>query len=262
MSYPLKSKSKNNYDPKLVVVGVVFVLLLLLSIFFPAFLRSTTQMAMKPLWFFKDKTGDTFSFVTNFVGFKSSLIKENEMLKDELGTLRLTKMDYDTLFKENEELKAMVGMKKSNMRVMANVLSKPPQSPFDTLVVGSGKNSGIEIGNKVYVSDSIIIGQISDASDETAVVKLFSTGGEKNEVVLSRTGQSFVIVGNGGQNFSLEIPKDTDIVWGDSLVLLGSSDFVVATVYYVDTSSQSSFKTVHMKVPSSINSLKRVFIGN
>jgi hypothetical protein len=61
-------------------------------------------MAMKPLWFLKDKTGSTFSFATNFISFKSSLIKENEILKDELGRLRLNKIDYDILFKENEEL--------------------------------------------------------------------------------------------------------------------------------------------------------------
>jgi cell shape-determining protein MreC len=216
---------------------------------------------MRPLWFFKDKTGNTFSFVTNFVSFKSSLIKENELLKDELGRLRLTKIDYDILFKENEELKAMNSMKKSSMRVIANVLSKPPQSPFDTLVLDSGKNSGIELGDKVYISDSIIVGTISEVLDDTSVVKLFSTGGEKNEVVLARTGQSFVIVGGGGQNFSLEVPKETDILWGDTLVYPGSSDFALATVYFVDSSSQSSFKTVHMRIPSSVYMVKRVFVG-
>ncbi len=217
---------------------------------------------MKPLWMFGEKTSGTFSFVTNFLTFKTSLIKENELLKDELGRLRLTKIDYDNLFKENEELKAMVSMKKSSMRAIANVLSKPPQSPFDTLVLGSGKDLGIEVGNKVYISDSIMIGEISDVSDETSIVKLFSAGGEKREVILSRTGQSFVITGSGGQNFNLEVPKDTDILWGDSVLFPGSSDFVVAVVYFVDSNSQSSFKTVHMRVPASVNQTKRVFIGN
>jgi cell shape-determining protein MreC len=262
MNFLLKSKPKKTFDSKTVIAISVFLLFLVLSVIFPGFFRGTTQALMKPLWLFRYKTGDTFSFAWNFISFKSSLIKENELLKDELGRLRLTKIDYDVLFKENEELKAMLSMKKSSMRAVANVLSKPPQSPFDTMVLASGKNAGIEIGNKVYISDNIIIGQISDVSDETSVVKLFSTGGEKIEVILLRTGQSFVITGSGGENFSLEIPKDTDIVWGDSLVLQGSSDFVLATVYFVDSSSQSSFKTVHMRVPGNLYQTKRVFVGS
>lgn len=262
MNFPLKSKPKRSYDPKILIILGVFFFFLLLTYFFPAFFKSTTQIAMKPLWFFKEKTGSTFSFVTDFISFKSSLIKENEILKDELGRLRLNKIDYDILFKENEELKVMLGMKKSEMRIISNVLSKPPQSPFDTLIINSGTNSGVEIGNKVYVSDSIIIGQVSDVSDETSTVKLFSTGGEKNEVILSRTGESFVITGAGGENYTVEVPKDTDIVWGDSLVYPGNSDYILATVYFVDSSSQSSFKTVHLRVPNGVYQVKRVFVGN
>ncbi len=235
---------------------------LLLTFFFPGFFRSSAQMAMKPLWFLKEKTGNTFSFATNFISFKSSLIKENEILKDELGRLRLNKIDYDILFKENEELKAMLGMKKSEMRIVSNVLSKPPQSPYDTFVLGSGKNSGVQVGNKVYISDNIIIGEISDVSDDTSVARLFSTGGEKHEVILARTGESFVITGSGGENFTVEVPKDADIVWGDSLVHPGNSDYILATVYYVDISSQSSFKTINMRVPGGVNKIKRVFVGN
>ncbi len=262
MNFPLKSKPKKNYDPKYFVILGVFFMFLLLTFFFPGFFRSSAQMAMKPLWFLKEKTGNTFSFATNFISFKSSLIKENEILKDELGRLRLNKIDYDILFKENEELKAMLGMKKSEMRIVSNVLSKPPQSPYDTFVLGSGKNSGVQVGNKVYISDNIIIGEISDVSDDTSVARLFSTGGEKHEVILARTGESFVITGSGGENFTVEVPKDADIVWGDSLVHPGNSDYILATVYYVDISSQSSFKTINMRVPGGVNKIKRVFVGN
>ncbi len=262
MNFLLKSKPKRNFDPKIVTVVVVFLVLMLASFLFPSFLRNSSQLFMRPFWAFKEKTYGTFSFAWDFISFKSSLIKENELLKDEVGRLRLTKIDYDTLFKENEELKAMVAMKKSSMRAIANILSKPPQSPFDTLVLSSGKDAGLEVGNKVYISDSIIIGTVSDVLNETSVARLYSAPGEKSEVVLSRTGQSFVIEGSGGENFTLEVPKDTDILWGDSLVLQGSSDFVLATVYFVDSSSQSSFKTVHMRVPVSLYQVKRVFIGN
>lgn len=262
MNFLLKSKPKRTYDVKILIILGVFGFFLLLSYLFPVFFKSTAQVAMKPLWYFKEKTGTTFSFATDFISFKSSLIKENEILKDEVGRLRLNRIDYDLLFKENEELKAMLGMKKSEMKLVTNVLSKPPQSPFDTLVLSSGKDSGIEVGDKVYISDSIIVGEISDVYDQTSIAKLYSTGGLKTEVIVSRTGESFVITGAGGENFTLEVPKDTDILWGDTFIYPGNDDYILATVYYVDTNSQSSFKTINMRIAGGMNKLKRVFVGN
>ena len=112
----------------------------------------------------------------------------------------------------------------------------------------------------VYISDTLIIGVISDVNSNSSIVTLFSNGGQENEVISSRTGSSFVIIGDGGSNFELEVPKETDILWGDVFTYPSARNSVLATVYFVDSNSQSSFKTVHLKFPSNIFQTKRVFI--
>ncbi len=217
---------------------------------------------MSPFWILRDKTVNSFRFVTSFVSFKSSLIKENDRLKEELAGLRLNEIDYDILVKENEELKSEFGRASSDGVIIAGVLSKPPQSPYDTFVIDVGSNSAVSVGNKVYISNRIIIGSISSVTEKTGVVKLFSTGGEKQEVISDRTGASFVITGSGGADFELEVPKDTDIVWGDSFLYPGLNSAVLSTVYYIDVTSQSSFKIVHARVPGNVFQVRRVFVEN
>lgn len=260
MNFPLKSKPKKNYDLRIIVAVCLFLFLSVTAYIFPTFFSGASHVAMKPMWFFKDKTISTFSYFSHFFYLKSSLIKENQLLKDELGNLRLNKIDYEVLFKENEELRAKMGMKSTKAKLISNILSKPPQSRFDTFVISNGSKDGINVGNLVYISDSVVVGKISDVYDTTAIVKLFSTSGEIHEATLSRTGATFVLNGSGGANFQIELPKDVDIVWGDSLIYPGEKDSIMATVYFVDTNSQSSFKTIYLRIPGNVFQSKRVLV--
>ena len=148
----------------------------------------------------------------------------------------------------------------SKSRVLSRVLSKPPYSPYDTFVVDVGSNEGILQGSKVYLSDNIIIGVVKNVTSQTTLVELFSSGSLKQEAVLSRTGESFTLVGQGGANFKIEVPKDTDILWGDVFVYPNMQHYVLGSVYYIDVNSQSSFKTVYLRIPGNVFSVQYVFV--
>jgi len=215
---------------------------------------------MIPLWTLKEKSVNFTYYIGNFFVWKSNLIKENSKLKDEISVYKLNKIDYDLLVKENEELKESVGRNVSTNRTLSKVLSKPPQSPFDTFVVDVGSGSGITVGNRAYISDTIILGLVSETTENTSIIKMFSNGDQSVVSVSSRTGANFVLEGIGGANFKVVVPKETDIVWGDSFLHSGLKDSVMAVVYYVDTNSQSSFKTVHLRMPGNVFQTKSVFI--
>ena len=89
---------------------------------------------------------------------------------------------------------------------------------------------------------------------------LFSSSNQKQESVVLRTGASFEIFGKGGSNFQMEVPKDTDIIWGDVFEHPGLTTSVIGTVYYIDSNSQSSFKTIFMRVPGNVFDAKWVFV--
>lgn len=260
MIYLLKSKSKNSYPWKIIFIIVIFILLSLFGFLFPSFSRSTAFLLGRPLWFWSEGVVKPFNTVQDFFIFKNRLISRSLSLEDEVTALKLKVVDYDILLKENQDLKNKLGRGFSSARLFTKVLSKPPRSPYDTFVVDLGSNAGVQIGDKVYLSENVILGEIKSVTSATSIFELFSSGSGKVEAILSRTGASFILQGKGGANFELEIPKDTDVLWGDSFIYPGLSLSVIGSVYYIDTNSQSSFKTIYLRVPGNVFQVQSVFV--
>ncbi|MBA3733199.1 rod shape-determining protein MreC [Patescibacteria group bacterium] len=259
MNYPLKSKPKNENRGKVIAIITITLILFLGLFLMPNYLRVVATGVSLPIWSVTDQVVNPFFKIKNFLSFKGTLIKENLKLQDETVTLKLRQMDYDVLSKENQEIKTVLGRKNSIHRV-AGILSKPPRSPFDTFVIDAGSSEGVFIGNKVYISENIIIGTITNVTPHTSLVQLFSTGGLKQDAVVSRTGTMLTITGRGGANFEIEVPKDTDILWGDSFLYPGLNSSILGNVYYIDTNSQSSFKTIYIRIPGNVFDSKVVYI--
>lgn len=261
MNYLLKSKTKNSHKGKIISVVVVTVLVFLISMFFSNSTRSFFYSAIKPIWYSESIITTPFRGVTNFFIFKNKLIKDKQDLEDQVLTLKLKEIDYDVLLKENQELKDQIGRYGEKNLVFARVLSRPPRSPYDTFVIDIGSSHGISPADRVYLSDNVIIGVVKTVTPKTSLVELFSSGNSKQEAVLSRTGTSFVLVGKGGANFQIEVPKDTDVLWGDMFLYPGINSSVIGSVYYIDSNSQSSFKTLYIRTPGNVFQTKSVFVN-
>ncbi|HEY4509033.1 MAG TPA: rod shape-determining protein MreC [Candidatus Paceibacterota bacterium] len=260
MNYPLRNKPKHPNRAPIISVVVLFLIFCLSGFLFPNTLRSGLYSLSRPLWFLGGGVSSSFSKVKEFFVFRNNLISRNLSLEDQVMHLELKQVDYETLQKENQDLKSQLGRSDSSSHIISRVLSRPPQSPYDTFVIDVGLSDGVTVGSKVYISDSIIIGLVAEVTPHTSLVQLFSTGNRKQESTLLRTGASFVLEGLGGANFKLDVPKDADVLWGDVFVYPSLSSSVISAVYYIDTNSQSAFKTIYLRTPINVFSSQWVFV--
>ena len=260
MNYPLKSKPKHEHRLRIILVIGLFLSLSLLAFILPNFTRSVLYTISRPLWLMSDSVSESFLGIKGYFSFKNALIKRNSALEEELASLKLKETDYDFISAEIADLKTELGRSGSMSRIYSQVLSKPPRSPYDTLVIDQGITEGISVGNKVYLSGNIVSGVGSWVTAHTSLVELFSSGNQKQEVVLSRTGVSFELKGRGGANFQLEVPKDTDIAIGDVFEYPGISSSIIGSVYHIDSGSQSSFKIIYVRIPVNVFSAKSVYV--
>ena len=260
MIYLQKSKPTNQNLKKVLIIILVFLIVSVTILLFPNLVRNGSLSLARPFWITSNFFKNNFSSAINFFSSRNSLIKENKILKNKISELELKTYDYEILLKEMDDLKALVGRSGNSSRILAGVLSKPPFSPYDTFVVDAGSSVGVKVGSGVYLSDNIIIGQISSVYNKNSVVELFASYGKKQEVVSMRTGESFEMLGKGGANFSFEVPKDTDISVGDIFIYPGISNSVVGIVYEVNVNTQSSFKNIHLRIPGNVFATKFVFI--
>lgn len=260
MNYLLRSKPKSHTLRSFIIIVSFYIFLSLFGFLFGSFWRSATWTISRPLWATGDYIITPFSSIIGYFSLQSSTIQKNVALEEEIASLKVRLLDYEILVKENQNLKNELGRGSNSEKMISAILSKPPRSPYDTLVIDAGSEDGVVAGNRVYIGENIIVGLVTNITPRTSLVNLFSAGGEKQEVVLSRTGASFELEGQGGANFKVEVPKDTDILWGDTFVYPGVSQSILAVVYYIDTDSQSSFKTIYLRVPTNVFSSKYVFI--
>jgi cell shape-determining protein MreC len=262
----LQKSNSPGFFSKLIYSKVFWVVLIFVSFsglafLFPSKIRSVFTNSAKPVWLLKNSSISLLSDFSGYFKTKGSLIKTNQDLVDRVATLELKEQDYNALLKENTDLKNLLERYDTvSNKIVSRVISKPPQSPYDTLVLDIGSTNGINIGSKVYISDMIIIGKVTSLTSRTALVTLFSNAGEKTSVELSRTGQAYEIEGQGGGNMRVTVPKETDIVWGDTFVYPAFSSPNVGSIYYIDTTSKSSFKTAFIRYPGNIFEAKWVFV--
>ena len=249
------AKDKKKIILKIFVFLTVFFLILgqkdIRSFFTRAFLSIG-----QPIWYlgngFSTKLGDLYLILKT----KKSLRDENDSLNDKVNKLVAENLDRKTLFEENILLKDMLGRKSETNLVLAIILSKPNIAPYDILVIDTGSLNGIKIEDKVFAYGNILIGQISEVYPKTSKVRLFSTAGQKTNVILGNKDIYFDAIGRGGGNFEITVPSDFEVVRGDNAIYPNIYPYIIGVVEDIIFDSRDPLKKVFLRSPINFQELK------
>lgn len=239
-NYEFKSSIKNNkISPPLKVVFVIVILLIIFHLFLPKALPSFFLSLVKPFW--------------------SANIPDRNLLQP------LSQLNQSLLisqFKiENEELKEFLGRANQEKSVLAYILKKPPFTAYDSFVLDIGKDKGIEVKDKVYAIGDILIGEIDEVYGETSRVKLYSSHGQKYEVLIGENSVQVNATGRGGGTFEAVIPRDIKVALGDKIIIPNISNSVFGIVGEVLVDPAKAFSTVIFSYPINIYEQKWVVVS-
>ncbi len=141
---------------------------------------------------------------------------------------------------------------------MAMVLSRPPQTPYDVVIVDIGNDSSVAVGHQVLLPEGLPVGKVSEILGSQAKVKLFSAVGEETQATLERHNVPVSLRGAGGGNFTINLPRDVAVEKEDRIISSESS--LLAVVEDITIRPTDSFKEVLAKSPTNIFSLRFVII--
>jgi rod shape-determining protein MreC len=213
----------------------------------------------KPIWKAENKTTEGISSIGYLARTKASVFAENENLKKENADLKGSMIDYQILKTENDDIKNMLGrIDPKHTFILAAILAKPNQSPYDTLIIDAGSDTGIVEGSEVYVSGEIPIGEVSKVYTDNALVMLYSNPGQTTEGVLNGSNAQVELIGRGGGNFEMTIPRDLSSENGTLVVSPHLVSEVIAVVDGVISTPTDPVKKVILHSPVNIQSLKWV----
>ena len=219
MSYLLDKKIKRNKFLKY----LLFIIVLLIIIYFKSGIFSgfsyISYTVFRPILVMENNISENFSNTMSFFYSKKALLLENKDLKSNLDKTSNRLSNYNILLNENLKLKEILGRKteKTNM-ILASILAKPNQSPYDTLIIDVGTKNGIEKGQKVFALGDIPIGRVSLVYSNSAKVILFSSSGEKTEVIIS-LGKKILSTESSNNNIDNILGNTTENITGISDVL-------------------------------------------
>lgn len=256
MNYLLKSKKENNIKNRLFIVSIIFFILFILNYFFNTTFFSFFSKIETPFFSLRDVV---FYKNENFFGYfksKSNLIQENINLKKEVENLILQKTELEAIKADFINIK---DIQEENV-IISSIISKPPFSPFDVLLLDRGSNNSVSIGDSVFISSSTYIGKVSFVSPNFSEVTLFSSSLQDREVYIQRTNANIKLLGQSSLNFLAVVPKDMDINEGDILLDKTFNSSIIAKVYKIDSTLQGSFKTIYAKFPFSFSDISFVKI--
>lgn len=159
-----------------------------------------------------------------------------------------------------ENILPVLDRRTQDHNVLASILTYPPQTPYDIIIIDAGSNDFVALGNKVSMTEGPILGLVSEVFPRSAKVRLFTTSGEKTNAVLERNEIPVILEGVGGGNFRISLPRNIDVEKGDRILSRDLSSRLLAVVGDVSAKSTDSFKEIIAKSPANIFNLRFVFV--
>jgi len=244
---------------KFVLAGFFVVIFLLIFSFQSS--REILFRVASPFWSVRNSITSFFANDIELMRSKSALITENDLLKTEIQNNKEDDLLAQALKNENNDLKNILNRKNTSQNgILATVLVKPFFSPYDTLIIDIGSADGISVGDQVIASGNIYIGSVVEVYEHTAKVVLYSSSGEKINILIGANTIEKEATGMGGGYFSIEAPTGSGIKIGDPIIVPSISQNIFSTVEKIDAKPTDSFETILFKSPVNISELQWVLV--
>ncbi len=236
MNYQLRDKRRDN-NRHLFKAFIVFCILALLGFVFETELKNVLGSLQRGV-----------GYVFGYYGETVRPVSENSLVQ--------------MLRSENAELKELLGRKsvESDSTVLAVVIMRPPKTSYDSLMIDIGEDQGIVLGDRVYADNDFLIGYVDEVREKTSIVKLFSTPGERIDVIIGTgsTTANVVAEGHGSGNFYIKAPKNIEVNELDPVVVPGTYSYILGSLEKIESSDGEAFTHLYFKLPVNLNSLKYV----
>jgi cell shape-determining protein MreC len=191
---------------------------------------------------------------------KRALISKNNALEDRINSYDAQLTTLAELQEENTTLKVELGRTPAPTGVLANVLTLPNRSFYDTFIVDAGSAEGIKQNMVVYAFGSVALGTISAVDTHTATVELYSAPGRQTSGTATGSDVAVTLSGRGGGEYEVNLPRDVPFNVGSIVAAQSTTDATLATIEKVITQPQDPFQRLLAKAPVNLQALKWVIV--
>ena len=188
-------------------------------------------------------------------GDTAVLSTTNDQLANENAALA---SENQMLLKKEEALTALLGSSAKAQGIAAGVVSRPPESPYDTLLVGAGANQGVVLGMEAYGPGGVPVGTVSSVFGDFSRVTLFSAPGVATSGWIGNENVPVSVIGGGAGVMTASVARLADIAVGDAVFVPGPGALLVGSVVRID--SEPSSPSVTLRIAPAFNLFSTAWI--
>lgn len=190
---------------------------------------------------------------TVLAGFRTAaaLVAQNDALSEQNLALA----------SENQELTKKIALLSalsdgpSTPGIRAGVVARPPQSPYDTLVLAAGKQDGVALGMEAFAAGNVPIGFVSQVTGGFSRVTLFTAPGVETGGWVGPRDIALTLEGAGGGALRAAVARTAGIVAGDTVYAPGPGMLPIGSVVRVDSDQLSPSITLRILPAANLFSL-------
>ena len=218
------------------------------------------------------KLADGAEQIYNYIYKYESLEAENEALKEQLAQMEQDARKADAMARENERLRAWLNMTQTHedyKSVDCYIITRSSQQWSSTFTVNKGTSSGVEEGMCAVTANGELVGLVSEAGSNYAVVKTVLDSSLEISATIAASGYNGMVQGGyaSGEDGLLRmdyLPSSAVIRNHDQVVTSGSTVYPRNLImgYVVDAGFDDTGVAKYALLEPAVNvgSLEQVFI--
>ncbi|MFA6278738.1 MAG: rod shape-determining protein MreC [Candidatus Paceibacterota bacterium] len=178
------------------------------------------------------------------------LANENTALANENQALAQKIIDIEDLFTSTT----------AKSGILAGVVARPPESPYDTLVLAAGENAGITLGMEAFGDGGVPLGIVSSVLADFSRVTLFSAPGVTTAGWVGNDGLAITISGAGAGVMNATVSRSAAIAVGDTVFAPGPGMLPIGKVIRIDSNPTAPGVTLRIQPALNLFSVSWVTI--
>ena len=218
------------------------------------------------------KLRDTAEQYYSYMFRYEALEAENAALKEELASIQADARTADSVSRENDRLRDLLTLKAAHedyVLVDAYIIAWSSVDWNNTITINRGTNAGIQVGMCAITANHELVGLVTEAGSNYAVVKTVLDSSLQISAMLSSSGNNGQVKGSytsGHENLLRMdyLPSSAIIRISDQVVTSGSTvyprDLVVGHVVDADFDATGVAKYALLEPAADLDTLEQVFI--
>lgn len=175
----------------------------------------------------------------------------------ELSQIRYQSVLFTALLEENQRLADELELREPHEVGIGRVISYPPRTHYDTLLVSLKDEHAISKGNLVLF-ENILLGTVERTASRSALVSLFTSPGTTFDVRVGEPSAIVIAQGLGGGTFIFDVPNEIAIDAGDTVLSVAYGTRMVGVVQSITEDPDRTSKRVHAHSGVSLSDVRFV----